>query len=102
MSLGKFSAAYGEDPTTIDPRGHVWVEEEKIHDDGTRICVSWQWCAKCGAVRGVNLHNGLPGHERPIGRWGHHAWGSREAEKSGDGQCDGVRLNRKLEHGNVV
>lgn len=53
------------------------------------MCSSWQRCAACGAVRSVLLHNGLPGHQRPLGFFGHHSWASEALKKNGDDECEG-------------
>jgi hypothetical protein len=54
-------AAFGEDPTTIDPRGHQWVHDSLyLGFCGWGPETSLQMCSACNETRGVMIHPGYP------------------------------------------
>jgi hypothetical protein len=80
-SYGGLKVAFGEDPCTVYPRGHAWVQEY-IYGGfaGWGPNYSMQRCAICKSERRVLLHPGPDGNPWSGGMAGMLSWGDCETE----------------------
>jgi|ERR1700722_8109846 len=56
MASKNFKSAYGENPETIDTRGHIWTQVHLEGHSWSSVLTSWQQCKLCQAIRGVLMH----------------------------------------------